>query len=297
MSYVAGVLIELGATIFQNVGLNLQKLAHHKQLMAEHEHNIYRSTKETPNYCRNWRWWIAILVFLIGVIADFVALAFIPCTVSLPVGSFGLIVSAVCARLWLHERFKLLEAVGTVLIIAGSCCVVFFSYIDLDLLTVESFSRKFTDDIGPLIFFCVTGGVWAGALVLSYFVKNAVTYAIVPGLTGVFTVLLGGVIGQLTLNSIQGNNQMNTWEYWVTLLGLIVAILVLNNYLQRALGAYDNMIVTPIYFTCVLLVSVLSGILFFKYFEDISVLDGAFFGAGIVLIIVGCVLLSIKHIG
>ena len=156
---------------------------------------MYRSTKKTPNYCRNWRWWIAIIIFLAGVIGDFVALAFIPCTVSLPVGSFGLIVSAVCARIWLHERFKLLEAIGTVLVIAGSCCIIFFSYIELDLLTIETFSEKFTDNLGALVFFCVTCGLWLCALVFSYLVKNAITYALVPGLTGVFTVLLGGVVG------------------------------------------------------------------------------------------------------
>lgn len=55
------------------------------------------------------------------------------------------------------------------------------------------------------------------------------------------------------------------------------------------------MIVTPIYFTTMLLISVLSGILFFKYFASISVVQGVMFGIGLFIIIFGCILLSVNH--
>lgn len=64
---------------------------------------------------------------------------------------------------------------------------------------------------------------------------------------------------------------MNAYQYYLIFFGLVAMLLILNNYLQRALNSYDNMIVTPVYFTVTLLVSVLSGILFFKYLSDINV--------------------------
>lgn len=89
---------------------------------------------------------------------------------------------------------------------------------------------------------------------------------------------------------------MNAYQYYLIFFGLVAMLLILNNYLQRALNSYDNMIVTPIYFTMTLLVSVLSGILFFKYLTDISVAQGIIFGVCIALIVIGCIFLSITHV-
>ncbi|CAL6061293.1 Magnesium_transporter NIPA [Hexamita inflata] len=296
--FYVGIVIELFATVIQNVGMNLQKLAHHRQQMRiDRVSQSFQTTLRTPNYCQNFQWWVALFIFIVGIVLDFVALAFIPSTVSLPVGSIGLCVSVICAHFWLHEKFSVFDLIGTVLSVGGAWCVIGFSNKTMELMTVQKLSLMFGSVKSSAVwFFCGLIVAWIISVVVSYKWKSAVSYALIPGMCGVFTVLLGGVVGQLTLNTFKGNMQMDTYQYWLCIIGLVVALLILNNYLQRALGAYDNTIVTPIYFCVILIISVLSGILFFKYFTNITTVQGCMFGLGIVLIIIGCVFLSINHI-
>ena len=41
----------------------------------------------------------------------------------------------------------------------------------------------------------------------------------------------------------------------------------------------------------------LSGIFFFEYLSDITVIEGVLFGIGIFLVIIGCFCISVTHIG
>lgn len=126
---------------------------------------------------------------------DFVALALIPSTISLPVGSIGLAVSAICAHFWLYESFKATDFVGTLLIIAGAWFIVGFSNKELELLTINDINAKFTDPKDtPLWFFVAVVALLVIVIPLSYCWKNAITFALIPGLCGVFTILFGGCI-------------------------------------------------------------------------------------------------------
>ena len=55
------------------------------------------------------------------------------------------------------------------------------------------------------------------------------------------------------------------------------------------------MIVTPVFYTCTLLISILSGLLFFGYFEEMNETQSKFFASGTILIIFGCIFLGISH--
>ena len=134
------------------------------------------------------------------MILDFVALAFIACTVSLPIGSIGLAVSVIFAHYLLHESFKKLDLVGTLSTIAGAWFIVGFSTRTLALLTVKKINLIFSGN--EKWFFVALSLAFFVVLVASYFVKNALLYSLVPGMCGAFTIMFGGMIGQTTLNTI-----------------------------------------------------------------------------------------------
>ena len=148
-----------------------------------------------PNYCINSRWWTAIGIFIAGVVLDFVAMAFIPSSVTLPVGSIGLAVSAICARFWLHETFYLLDLLGTICVIGGSFFVVIFATKSMALLTVDTFVAKFTPPDPGLWFFVALSSLFVIIITLSYFFKNGFLYGLSPGCAGGFSILFGGCIG------------------------------------------------------------------------------------------------------
>lgn len=156
----------------------------------------YTKANGTPNYCKNKQWWFSVIVYIFGVILDFVAVSLIPSTISLPVGSIGLAISAICANTWLHESFKLTDLFGTLLIIAGAWFIVGFSNKELELLTIEKINQKMTDTHDTPIWFFVGALIFLAVnIIISYIWKNAVTFAMIPGVCGTFTILFGSCIG------------------------------------------------------------------------------------------------------
>lgn len=155
----------------------------------------YKNNVGTPNYCGNKYWWGSLIVYLAGVLLDFVALAFIPNTVSLPIGSLGLVVSTICAKVFLHERYGILDGIGTILIIVAAWCIVGFSNKEMDLLTIERIDDMFTNSKEtPMWFFISSVIALVGLITLSYLWKNAITFSVIPGICGAFTVIFGSCI-------------------------------------------------------------------------------------------------------
>ena len=93
--------------------------------------------QKLPLYFLSLLWWVSFIFYVIGVLLDFVALAFIPSTVSIPIGSFGLVVSAICSHFLLFERFTVTDLIGTILIIIGAWFCVVFTSKEVDTLTID----------------------------------------------------------------------------------------------------------------------------------------------------------------
>ncbi|KAH0571372.1 Magnesium transporter NIPA [Spironucleus salmonicida] len=289
---ILGIVIELVSATFQNLGLNLQRLAHRRQIQSR---EIASNFNKKINYCRNPKWFFAMFVYIFGVVLDFVALAIIPLTVTLPVGSVGIGLNCVFARFLLHEKFTLYDGIGCFLCVCGACFVIGLQVQEMDQIGIVQLREIFKNE--GLWFFGSMIVIIILLFFISIFWKNAFTAGIMPGITSVFTIMFGSIIGQMTLKTLGGDNQMIYIEYWACLGALIIFLLLMNEFLQRANSKYDNMIIIPIFFTSTLLLNILSGIFFFKYLSGITVVQGVLFGVGIFLVICGCIALSINHIG
>ncbi|KWX15465.1 Purine permease-related protein/ Magnesium transporter NIPA [Giardia duodenalis assemblage B] len=110
-------------------------------------------------------------------------------------------------------------------------------------------------------------------------------------------MICGKIIGELTLQTLfYGSNQMKYVEYYAFLFCIIPSVLCQNHTLQRALAHYDNMIIVPVYYVCLTILNCLTGLLFFKDFSNITIGSSLAFAAGILIVCIGCVFLSITHI-
>jgi len=315
-----GCALELAATVLQNSGMYLQTKAHLAQMMGSggarwksrqgRESRKSRSggsvptsaqsassgPRTTPSYWANWKWWVAFAIFISGVVLDFVALAFLPLTVSVPVGSAGLVVALLCSHFGLHERISPYDVTGIVLIIAGACMTVWFSPRERPTLRLEDV-RALLDprgaglwyDIGMICVYLF----WIG---FSFLVPCSVTASILPGVNGVQTMIFGKMVGELLLSTISGNwGQLASYEPYVFILALAASLLLQNHFLQRALSTYDNMIVIPVYYVVICILNCVTSLLFFKDFDNISGGAAGAFAAGICVLCAGCCFLTATH--
>lgn len=284
-----GCLVVLASTTCQNVGMYLQKRAHLRQQRLERT--------SSPRYWRNWAWWVATLVFVLGVVLDFVSLSLLPTVITLPLGSIGLVISLLCSHFGLRERVFWSDIVGMVLIMAGACLTVVFATKGRELLTVPTIRVLMHPTDVPLWYF-LSFFILAPLIVgLSFLVPSALTFGICPGTLGVITMMTGKIVGELTLQTFfYASNQMRYFEYYGFILCLIAAVLCQNHLLQRALAFYDNTIIIPVYYVTLTFFNCLTGLLFFRDFTDVQVGQGVAFGVGIFVVCTGCAFLSVAHL-
>jgi hypothetical protein len=104
--WYVGVLLSIGASLFGNLGQNVQKLAQDKNPEKEYIH--------LP------AWWVGLGLVCFGSIGDIVSLTFAPQSVVMPVGSFTLAANIFLANRFFGETLSRQDIEGTVLIILGA---------------------------------------------------------------------------------------------------------------------------------------------------------------------------------
>ncbi|EFO62565.1 Purine permease-related protein [Giardia lamblia P15] len=277
------------STTCQNVGMFIQKKSHLRQQM--------RDKTDSPRYWRSVGWWVGIVVFVFGVVMDFVSLSLLPTTVTLPLGSVGLVISLLCSHFGLHERLSCYDIVGLVFVITGACITMIFIPKERSLLTVPMLRSMLQAKNVELWYFLAFFLLTPAVVGVSFALPCALTYGICPGVNGTITMICGKIIGELTLQTLfYDNNQMKYLEYYAFVLCIVPSVLCQNHLLQRALAHYDNMIIVPVYYVCLTILNCLTGLLFFKDFSNITVGSSLAFAAGILIVCIGCVFLSITHI-
>ncbi len=111
-SYVLGILICLIGDVILNLGVNIQKYSHaqNQRLPLEERHH----------YLTQWRWWLGMIVFLLGNLGELLALSLISPTLTTPLGSVSLVSNVIFAHLLLREAFDRSMLLATIAIIMGA---------------------------------------------------------------------------------------------------------------------------------------------------------------------------------
>ncbi|KAJ3089429.1 NIPA-like protein 3 [Quaeritorhiza haematococci] len=136
-----GVFITLAGAVLANVGLNVQKLAFRKEseraasqglpTLAGGEGVVAEAggsgTKSRPP----WKlplWYLGLLLFAIGNLADFFALKFAAQSLVTALGGVSILCNTVVAPLMNHEPVGIRDYISALLIVAGVTLVILFSY-------------------------------------------------------------------------------------------------------------------------------------------------------------------------
>eukprot|EP00300_Choanocystis_sp_HF-7_P008271 c15823_g1_i2.p1 GENE.c15823_g1_i2~~c15823_g1_i2.p1 ORF type:complete len:200 (+),score=22.53 c15823_g1_i2:42-641(+) len=114
--FVIGVSLCFASACLSVFGVNLQKLIHLK--------NEAKPERERVPYYRQWKWWCAYLLVILGALFDFASLGFAPQMVVAAFGSFTLVINTWTAPLVLKETITKSELLATFLIFGGAFLAV-----------------------------------------------------------------------------------------------------------------------------------------------------------------------------
>lgn len=83
-----------------------------------------KSSSTEKSYLQSPWWWLGITLMVLGECGNFLAYGFAPASVVSPLGVVALVSNCLIAPLMLHERFRLRDALGVVIAVAGCVTVV-----------------------------------------------------------------------------------------------------------------------------------------------------------------------------
>jgi len=93
-------------------------------------------------YLLDWVWWLGFITMGVGEAANFIAYAFAPASLVTPLGALSIIVSAVLAQKYLHEKLNLLGKIGCLLCILGSTIIVIHAPKEADINSFDELISK-----------------------------------------------------------------------------------------------------------------------------------------------------------
>lgn len=290
-NFYIGLALAISSNIFIGSSFIFTKLG--LRNLANKEGGV-RAGEGGHAYLKEWKWWVGLLMMVLGEAVNFVAYAFAPATLVTPLGALSVIASAFLASYFLKEGLNLLGKVGCVLCILGSTVMV-----------IHSPKSAAIQDMDQLLEMCKQPGILVlfGILVLSaasfiiflaprYGQTNVTVYIFICASLGSLTVMGCKGLGVALTETFSGRNELTNWLTYVMLAVVIVNILFQLNYLNKALDTFNTAIVTPTYYVMFSSLVTLNSLVLFKEFNNMSVLDIIGDLCGFLTIISGIFLLN-----
>ncbi|KAJ2755618.1 hypothetical protein GGI19_001507 [Coemansia pectinata] len=126
-----GVAASVAGSLGHSLGMTLQKRAHLRlegQGGSNKRHGAWRD--------KEWQFGFG-LYLVSSTVPPTIALSILPVFVAAPLAAVGLVANAVFAKYILASSFARTDALGTLLVSVGSCCVAVFGAIDEPLLSLN----------------------------------------------------------------------------------------------------------------------------------------------------------------
>ncbi|KAJ2391618.1 hypothetical protein H4S02_001233 [Coemansia sp. RSA 2611] len=129
-----GVGASVAGSLGHSLGMTLQKRAHMQHEAASPGRPLWKDRQ----------WQLGLLLYLFSSTAPpTIALSMLPVFVAAPLAAVGLVANAVFARYILDSTFARTDAMGTLLVTMGSCCVALFGAIDEPPLSLGQLLRLY----------------------------------------------------------------------------------------------------------------------------------------------------------
>lgn len=297
-AWMVGVALAVGAAGFTNVGINLQKLSHRKREEA---------TLLTEKRYSRTLWIVGIFLMILGAIADFIALGLAAQSIVAPLGSLTLVFNVYVAR-WMHGEVITPSGIkGTFIILFGVLLSVFFaphrtpiSSVD-QVLSIYS-SLRFTLYILVISIFItylwISAQKYATGLsstqTQALFKRHRLFVAMLSGILGAHNVLFAKFTAKLLMDGL--SVVMMRFMFYVTIFLLCFTVSTQLKWLNEGLKRFNALYMVPVSKAFWVLFSVISGLIVFEEYKNMSFFHFVLFVASILVILFGVKVFSSEKI-
>ena len=251
---------------------------------------------------------------VLGSVADLAALIFAPQSVIAPLGSLTLVSNSIFAPILLQEKIGYREIIATILIVVGAAIAVSFGPHADVVYSVEQLFNFYTR--GPFIAYALAIAIYMGVLYTSIkkmemletinptspqYIKlrpyHRFAYASISGTVGAQSVLFAKCSVELIANSIQGKGMMfKYYQTYFVLSAMFCTIFLQIGWLNNGLRRFDSAYTVPVFQSFWIVISVCSGMVFYKEYSEMSQWEGVMFSCGVLITIVGVLVLSAREV-
>jgi uncharacterized membrane protein len=253
-------------------------------------------------------WWTGLFLIVGGAIADFAALTFSPQSLVAPLGSLTLVSNILVAPWVLKEVVTTRDIISTLIIVSGCIIsVAFAAHVDVvySLDSLFSFFLHWTF----IIYAClVIGFLICTITLINHFESiehdpirytptketwHRLAYPAAAGTIGAQSVLFAKCLIEMIVNAFQHRGLFLTrWQGYFVVVALVVCIVLQIKWLNDGLLRFDSAYEVPIFQAFWVVLSVVSGMVFFSEWKTMSMLQLGLFLVGIIVTVTGVILLS-----
>ncbi|XP_006611778.1 magnesium transporter NIPA2 [Apis dorsata] len=287
--------IGLGLAISSSIFIGASFIIKKKALIRLQRRGALRASSGGFGYLKEWMWWTGFLSMGIGETANFAAYAFAPASLVTPLGALSVLISAILASKYLHEKLNLLGKIGCLLCILGSTVLIIHSPKEEEISTLNELLDKVKDP-GYIVYILTV--IICSILIIFYFgpiygKQNIIVYICLCSSIGSLTVTSCKGLGLALKETIFGfSNGFSNWLTWAFLFSVILCVSIQMNYLNRSLDLFETTIVTPIYYVFFTTLVIIASAILFKEWENMSAEDILGSSCGFLTIIIAIFLLN-----
>lgn len=243
------------------------------------------------SYVKSPYWWAGIVLMTIGEAGNFLAYGFAPASIVSPLGVVALVSNCIIAPFMLKERFRLRDAWGVLVAVAGAVTVV--------LSAKNSETKLGPDQLRDAVLrweFLTYVGITAAVIIALMFASPRY-----GGRTILIDLGLVGLFGGYTALSTKGVASLLSDTLWRALTFpityFLVAVLVASalmqiRYVNRSLQRFDSTQVIPTQFVLFTISVIIGSAVLYRDFESTTAARAAKFVGGCLLTFFGVYLIT-----
>ena len=266
------------------------------------------------HYSSSLLWRCGLLLIILGSLFDVVALAYGPQSLIAPLGSLTLVSNILCANLLLHERVSRYDIAATALIVLGSSIAIGWGKKNEETYTLDMLFSFYTQSTFILyativILFSIHCYTQihkfekleaeegkASPLYLKHRSQHRFYYPALSGTIGAQSVLFAKCSVELLIDTFSGNanskNMFTEWPSYVVISCMFGSIFYQIRYLNEGLRRFSSTYSIPVFQAFWILVSVISGLIYYKEYKGLDAFSTIMFGLGVSVTVGGVVMLS-----
>lgn len=303
------------APLLNNIGLNLQKVAHAKLQVKHADGETGEVTCSI--YLKSQLWIFGLLLVIAASVLDFVALGFAPQTIIAPLGALNLMLNIVVIPLMQGVFPTWKDACGMMVAFAGAViCVIFASHSDDQFHELSDvFAVYGTPNFWIYAIVCTVWGLIGYYFIIKYdrirtevgasneaYMKHQKCHRFLlasnAGMVGAQSVLFAKSTATLFMIMVRpdkGGYDGEMFRHFQTYLivGMMFVTIVLQlKWLNDGLQRFSSMYTVPVFQAFWIIVSVAGGMICYSEMANLSLTNKLMFVAGIGCVMAGVYVLS-----